>query len=682
MSSRTPSDDFTPDLGSSFLLPDFEYAEDYNEGVLDEARLPEARGLAELPEGLVQADEDEPLAVPEGVERDDAEGFDLDALGLVASEASEELDLDALGVVANSGLPQPDTSESVDAETNTVPDIVDFTWLSDATQDPNRLPSLDTNKVIPELVESWGSRTDGITRVEGVRDLQEAQYQESVETDEVKLKFSNDELRSVLAAAMRRSASGVGIGQIKQEVLQLLGHEASRIAKPMKALEAEHGLVGNVYIRASAYPGLIHGKWVKHIKKTHKQARYLIACGQCDACRCGDHGACACNAQLGLQAVSKMDWNDAYKQYAPMLAATGRLDRTATVMDKRVALQHAFLRREEAPSLAVEQTFPTHKAPVQSVSREQALQAVANLEAAQREVLTNDDVTLASKRKKVKARLGHLVRADLLSKAEVQKLLASKAHPDVILKKAKRIITARHKEGEYRGDGRLPSMASDDEAAAALSAHAAEHKARQQAQKAAHVEGESVKQVEKMLRWTRQQMSEGMAGRDLTDLLSARWSGTLIKQATSQLVQIRKKHEGLAGHLYVDAAAYASPQGTSGCEKAASKHRANAVPVVLAMPRCASCTARSQREDGSMFCQKYGKPLVEKPPVEDPDGYQREQLRLANASDAEVTASLFNNPAAEFGLHNDVLDSFDVSEAPETSEISDYMFGGMEWSDE
>ncbi len=91
--------------------------------------------------------------------------------------------------------------------------------------------------------------------------------------------------------------------------------------------------------------------------------------------------------------------------------------------------------------------------------------------------------------------------------------------------------------------------------------------------------------------------------------------------------------------------------------------------------------ARSQTEDGTLFCQKYNKPLVDEAPVEDVAEFQRHQLHMADASDAEVTAAMFN-PAAEFGLHNDVLDSFDLESAPEIDKMAEYTFGGMEWSDE
>jgi|GEM_PF-2565916 len=651
MGSKMPSDDLTPTMGYNYLLEGYDFDEQYGDGVVDGARLPEAYGLGGLPDGIVDADDK--LAIPEGVERTEEEGFDLTSTDLVA----------------DSGLPQPEYQED-EAHTDSVPDVTDFSWLEDAEQDPNRLPSLATNRVIPELVEAWGKRTDGIRRIEAVdRDAAPTET-----------KVSDADLRRVLASAMRKSASGVSVAQIKEEVVQALGHEAARLAKPMKALENEHGLVGNVYLRPSAFPGLLRGKWAKEIKKNYKTARYLIACGQCTACKGGNSSECACNALLGLKVVTAVDWNQAYAHYAPRLEATGRLDRMATVMDKRLALQQAFLRHERNVVPVTRQQFPKDVVPEPEISPEEARRAFAETGPAKREVV--DPAKLAAKHqsKKVQAKIGQWVNARLLTEGEARTLLESGGHPDAMLKKAARIITARKESGVYRGDGRLPPMATAKEAFEAMRGQGAELQKRVASQQVPEPEGENVRQVTQMMRWARRQMTEGFAGKGLTDLLRGKFSPRLLSAASKQLTQIRKKHEGLSGRVYVDAAAYASSSGTKGCEEGALIHRANALPTVLAMSRCSSCVSRSQLEDGTMRCQKYNKMLVDAPPVENPLVYQAEQIRLADASDAEITASIFS--PSEFDLCNDNLEGFDIDEGPPLSKLSEYTFGGMEWNDE
>lgn len=188
--------------------------------------------------------------------------------------------------------------------------------------------------------------------------------------------------------------------------------------------------------------------------------------------------------------------------------------------------------------------------------------------------------------------------------------------------------------------------------------------------KAAPLTGE----VKGLLRWARQQMSEGMAGSKLDQLISVRFSKPLVKAASSALTEIRVAHEGLAGHLYVDASAYASSEGVTGCEKGALKHRANGLKFVRAMKRCASCV---HALDGA--CQKYNKKLTYTVPVADPQQYQKESLRLADAPDEEVTASLFD--PSEYGLHNAAFDDVSVDAALPAKGLSDVLFGDVELGD-
>lgn len=181
----------------------------------------------------------------------------------------------------------------------------------------------------------------------------------------------------------------------------------------------------------------------------------------------------------------------------------------------------------------------------------------------------------------------------------------------------------------------------------------------------------------RVIKWASVQMNEGFAGNDLDQLLSSRFAEAVLKKADASLVQLRKKHEGLAGHVYVDANVYASANGVTGCESGALIHRANQIKSVLKMARCSSC---SSAVEGS--CQKYSKQLVTAAPVKNPEKYQREMIRLANGTDAESTASLFTNyDAGEFDLQNDNLDSFDYDDSPAPEYLSDVIFGGMDLSE-
>jgi hypothetical protein len=660
MSSKNPTDKLTPDMGSSWLMPNFDFDAPSGQGVLDGARLPEVHGLAGLPDGVVTS-EATFMDVPDGVVQAEEEGMDLGEMGLFASEEGEN-------------QPTDDYMEDL-AKVEEIENVVDHTWLSEATQDPARLPNDPFNRTIPELVDAWGSRTTGVDRIEAV-DLEDARHQASEE--ESKPKYTDDQVRDVLARAMRRSASGWDLDRIKAEIVDSLGHEAVRLARSVKALEAEHGLHGNVYLRASAFPGLLRGKWAKTIRKKFKGVKYLIACGNCDACKSGCSGNCACNKNLGMESVASVPWKKAYAHYAPRLELSGRLDRTASVKDKRAALQQAFLTRGKSTAPKVAQQFPTHKAPAQRVSSKEAFEQLASEEIVQ-EKISGEYLHLARRRKKAFQRIARWHKRRLLSADQVRELIAAEDSPEALVKKAARMVAAAKETVEYTGSGygQMPKMASTEEAVEALQDETALKRAAQEAAHEKKIAGENAKQVKRLMRYARQQMTEGFVAKDLNDLLKGRFSETLLKGANEQLVQIRKSHEGLSGHLYVDAEAYATPTGTKGCDKGALRHRASAVPTVLAMSRCGSCVHKNA--DG--YCSKYNKPLVDSAPVEDPIAYQKEQIRLATSSDAEVTASYFN-PVSEFGLQNENLDDINVSDVPETDRIADFAFGGLELGDE
>jgi hypothetical protein len=254
--------------------------------------------------------------------------------------------------------------------------------------------------------------------------------------------------------------------------------------------------------------------------------------------------------------------------------------------------------------------------------------------------------------------LAGLVKTGSLSERDAGRILASGLEPKQMVRVAEARAADPYKpvsipKSEKRGYVGVPYTAHTSEKRALV---------------------ETTPVVDRLLRWATVQMNEGFAGKDLDHLLKAKFSGELLKTASEPLIQIRRKHEGLAGHLYVDASAYASPTGVTGCDKGALIHRANAIPSVLLMERCSSCS--SNIEGG---CLKYGKPLVSAPPVEDPVRYQKETIHLANSEDSERTSSLFtpSYQQGEFDLQNDNLDGFDYDSLPDHATLNEVLFEGM-----
>lgn len=182
-------------------------------------------------------------------------------------------------------------------------------------------------------------------------------------------------------------------------------------------------------------------------------------------------------------------------------------------------------------------------------------------------------------------------------------------------------------------------------------------------------------QSDKVATWLRRKLSEGSAGQEVGILLSARFNQNVLDDHNERIASVRTQHEGLSGHVYVDAGAYMTKGGTEGCDKGSLVHRANQIPTVLNTAKCGSCVFNS---GGS--CQKYNKVIISsvEEVVENPESFQKENVRLANASDSEKTASLFTNnyDPDEFGLtaNGDVS----VDEQASNEQIANVLFGGFE----
>jgi hypothetical protein len=264
--AHLPSDLFTPTLGSNYGMPGYEDMQ-YNLGVL---------------EGVADPEYHEPPAVPTGLNRNGAfEGSDMAVQRILDGE--EEL--------------------------------ADLNWLDPTQlQDPARLP--ENVDMIPELVEAWGvnRRTTGVTVAHQV-DLDFANRDKAQEVVELNPRS----IEAVLTHAMRRSANGDILEDILGEARLALGEHLPKFANVFTALQEDHGLAGNVFIRVSAYPGYSKGRWKDDVRRSN--AHYILASQhEIDTQNWVRDGRCA---YTGKQVVSEIPWGDALELCSPRLAAAG-----------------------------------------------------------------------------------------------------------------------------------------------------------------------------------------------------------------------------------------------------------------------------------------------------------------------------------------------------------------------
>ena len=314
--------------------------------------------------------------------------------------------------------------------------LADLDWLDpDQPQDPDRLPRNPVDLGIPELVEAWGvhRRTDGVHQT----DLAHARANEEAP----KKKANARTIEKVVTHAMRRSIEGQHIERIVREAAVSMGTEMERVVPLLRRVAADHGLAGNVFVRASAYPGWGTGKWKDHVKRHAKQARYIIVSSEdMDQATWIQNGRCA---YTGKVAVTEVPWKRAHAHYAPRLEATGRKVASG---DLRDSLRNAFLSQ---PRKTESDTgyLPTHETPDQRISRE-AAQSAFDAYQPERASYDNTERDHARRLAKVKVRLAQMERDSLIPVGEAKRILASGVDPMTMLRKAAQV--AKHVEhGTY-----------------------------------------------------------------------------------------------------------------------------------------------------------------------------------------------------------------------------------------
>jgi len=706
--SQIPKDLLVPTLGSNYGMDGFEDME-YGMGVL---------------EGVLDPEYHQPPALPTGLNK----GADMDLSSALEDESG----------------------------------LADLSWLADAGQDPERLPQSPVDLGIPELEQAWGvdRRTNGVTVF--AKDLDTARYEQSLEEDAQRLTRSASELEGIIVRAMRRSAMGHSLKEILVEAAAKSGSDAHRISKAMRMVSDEHGLVGNVFIRSAAFPGIAKGKWSTAERKATKLAKYIVVSERDFGSTRIQNGNCTLT---GKKAVLSVPWDEALQHYRPLLRVSGR---NPEGKNAKHALRTAFLTTPSGPK-SDGSSLPVYIQ--ESVSSEEARTSLKEATAIRSVV----EVSEAH----VQARIASWESAGMITPGIAQSILASKRTPNEKLDAALMVVKAVEKKAfsgapnqavdaaQERQSARLANLNArtedretklartaslkrsqdldrrvamvieqiergargemlktivgrlipDEYAAEAVrrlapaikKANAMEEGSEtasysgpvfERAQpnrtavelsvpdaivKAANTAGVKVAEIRGVLRWARQNMSEGFAGKELDDLLAGRFSKSVLTASEDLIAGLRTDHEGLAGFMYVDAEAYASPSGISGCEKGGTRHRANQITSVLEMPKCQGCTRARQMEDGTMKCAVYNKMIVPRETLADPEIQQlrRANIEAVGMTDAEATAAIFTPSttydAAEYNLRNAEMTELTLDSFAETKAIEQVSFGGFTW---
>jgi hypothetical protein len=399
--SHLPADLLTPTLGSNYGLdgyPDMAYGMGVLEGVLDPQ-------YTEAP------------ALPTGIHRGAAEEMDLEEL---LKESS----------------------------------LADLSWLDPSQlQDPERLPKNPVALSIPELEDAWGvdRRTTGIALSAHQKDLDAARYEESLDKPRASRRATREQILSVVQHAMRRSAAGHDIDRVVREAMESFGEEMDRLPPLLHEVREEHGLAGNVFLRAAAYPGWAQGRWSK-MRQAASRARYLIVSEEeLRTATWIQNGRCSYTGKIS---VTEVPWQEALEHYLPLLESTGRRVGSGSPREK---LRAAFLSQPQKRE--VNTVLPEHVAPADRISLEEARQA-AKAHQPQRKVYDPTSARAARLAAKVDEKIRKMAALGQLSIHDRDRLLESSADPHDRLKEASGLAALSRSE-HYYGDSRTVGATAD-----------------------------------------------------------------------------------------------------------------------------------------------------------------------------------------------------------------------------
>jgi hypothetical protein len=619
--------------------------------------------------------------------------------------------------------------------------LVEHSWLSEAVQDLERLPENPVN-VVPELEELWGANrpTDGLRVYE--RDLKQATFEDE---PRAKHAPERDLVAFVAQAMRRSAMGHPLNDILRTTYLDVGQHDAPRIRAAMQQVQAEHGLAGNVFVRYAAYPKYEQGKWTEHLRKHAKGSRYLVVPPQVlksatwvEGGRCTLTGmkvvtevpwreAYAHYAPRLRDAGRRVASGDprealraAFLSLPEKRAATGEHLPTHVTPSERVTSAEA---RTAFTNAKVERKVydptPAHEARVRAAlhrklaglaennvlapaDRDRLVASKAHpkdvLKAAAALVGAAKNGTYEGARLTVFAGLDHARPVEHTAKAwqeseqakhrarvagavwkvtkAVEHGLRGAALRDVILRTV-------HPEDVQVASKQLAPLLRQTNALAepdrTPTKYAGANYAAHVAKKAASAVSPNV--VQAVVGWVRRTMNEGFAGRDLDDLVAKRFASDVLDAAREKVAAVRREHEGGAGFVYVEAAAYATLDGVKGCEQGALKHRANQVKTLLAIPnKCGSCVHAHALADGTQKCALYNKVLVSREDFGSRlDSMKQANIQTANMDDQALTASLFapTYNESEFSLHNAALDGFSLTAFPEDGKVAEIAFGGL-----
>ena len=427
--SYLPNGGYTLTNGSNYMLDGFQYDTEYNGGVLEKARLPEAKGLASLPSGVLPEDTPKSSILPSHV---DEEG------GLHLDEFIKESSFQYIPIVDHSWLAQ-ESKANLEGVRN----------KKDVYEQMEN--SFYEDSALKELSEMWDESTNGL----GLVPNKNREYIKVVNpTNKPQAGLPGDDYREKIEKAMRRSAYGEPLKVILADLKQDLGNKytdevGNRIA-------SDHGLHGKVYIREEAFKGLFNGTWDKQIKARCASAKYIIPASK----------DCVFDYHQGRKVVSNINWKSAFEHYAPKLKTIGV--KLGSGSNYQARLKQAFL--STAPTQVQPQTWYSYQEDLtKKYSTEEAKSKFANYTPEEVNVESRQEREAKLLNDRLNKLAGQVLNSGIVGEAEkVNKILSSKLSNekkmDLIIRYASQNVigkTANYEGQKYSAKNNLKEHEND-----------------------------------------------------------------------------------------------------------------------------------------------------------------------------------------------------------------------------
>lgn len=414
--SYMPNGGYTLTQGSNYMMDGFHFDTEYGGGPQEKARLPEARGLATLPSGMIPLDSSGVSMLPDGVETE----VDLN-LEEITREASQDVSLVDHSWLASQ--PEPDLSGE-----RTLEDI--YKQLATGNFESPEINQLKT------LEESWGqTSTTGLDIIPN-ENRHHAPYQNSYRDDQSHL--PGDDYREEMERNVRKLAYGHPMNVVLSDV------DESQVLDVKAKLASEYGLHGRVYIKEEHFPGLFNGRWDEVINKRCATAMYIIPQSK----------DCAFDRFLGMEVVNEVPWNKAAKALLPKLESYGV--RLASGSAK-ARLQTAFIDLIEGRVDRQEKSatwFPTQLDQSSLITLDHARRELENAREENIFVASSQDVEQSKIEMKLNRIASQLVNQGFLDAEQVSAVVESNRTASKKIERLYELASTPSESGSYEGQGK------------------------------------------------------------------------------------------------------------------------------------------------------------------------------------------------------------------------------------